>query len=331
MKFARRGFLRGTGLAALVASGFLTNPGLARATARAKARGIAMTIGLNRISPSAYPDAPELRGCINDAKAINEIARFAGFECAEPLLNEHATAKAVIDGIQKAAEDLKSGDILLIQYAGHGSQIPDSNDDEADGQDETWCLYDRMLIDDELGRLWTHFAGGVRVLMISDSCHSGSVARGRGFVQAVNAGGGGARGDDGKKLIQDLGEDNPVFRYLPDNVVKAHYQRNRGLYAKISDELGDTTLDEEKIRASVLLISGCQDNQVAGDLSDNGLFTSKLLDVWADGKFNRGKFRPNYRSFHGEIVNRMPQTQTPNFYPIGEPNRAFLMQKPFTI
>jgi hypothetical protein len=218
MKFARRGFLKRSGLAALGASGFPANLGFAKSAAKANQRGIAMTIGLNRISPSAYPGAPELRGCLNDATAINEIARFAGFECAEPLLNEQATAKAIIDGIQKAARDLKSGDIFLIQ-----------------------------------------------------------------------------------------------------------------VYVKISDVLGDTARDEERIKASVLLISGCQDNQVSGDLNNNGLFTGKLLDVWADGKFNQGKFRPNYRSFHGEIVSRMPQTQTPSFYPTGEPNLAFWMQKPFTI
>ncbi len=331
MGIDRRRFLKGTGLAALGASGAVSNLGFAKAAARANHRGIAMTIGLNRVSPSTYPGAPPLRGCVNDAKAINEIARMMGFESEEPLLNEQATAKAVIAGIQQAAKGLKSGDIFLIQYAGHGSQVPDRNGDEADGLDETWCLYDRMLIDDELGRLWTEFAGGVRILMISDSCHSGSVARGRGFVQAVKAGGGGVRGDDGKKLLQELGEDTPVFRYLPDEVVKAHYQQNKTLYDRISDQLGDTTRDEEGIKASVLLISGCQDNQVSGDLSNNGLFTTKLLEVWADGKFNQGKFRPNYRSFHGEIVSLMPQTQTPNFYPIGQPNLAFWLQKPFTI
>ena len=55
MRIARRGFLKGTGLAALGASGAVSNLGFARAAERANRRGIAMTIGLNRVSPSTYP------------------------------------------------------------------------------------------------------------------------------------------------------------------------------------------------------------------------------------------------------------------------------------
>ena len=85
------------------------------------------------------------------------------------------------------------------------------------------------------------------------------------------------------------------------------------------------------MKASVLLLSGCQDNQLSGDLKSNGLFTTRLKEVWNNGNFNKAKFRPTYRAFLSEIVDRMPATQCPNFYPIGSPNLAFWMQKPFTI
>ena len=49
--------------------------------------------------------------------------------------------------------------------------------EETDQLDETWVLYDRQLLDDELYDLWCRFAPGVRILMISDSCHSGTVSR----------------------------------------------------------------------------------------------------------------------------------------------------------
>jgi hypothetical protein len=334
MRNNRRRFLKGAGLAAVMANAAAAGLATGQTTSTGvKRRGIAMTIGLNHVDLQHYPGAPPLRGCINDAKAINEIARLQRFECERPLVDQQATASAVIAGIRDAARELKSGDIFLIQYSGHGGQVPDRNGDESDGMDETWCLYDRMLIDDELARLWTEFAAGVRILMISDSCHSGTMARGRGYVEAVKAGGVPARGgDDKEKILQDLQRDTPAFRFMPDEVLQKAYQQNKDLYDRISDDLGQSREgDDEAIKASVVLISGCQDNQLSGDLRENGLFTKRLLQVWADGKFNqRNKPRPTYQSFHAEILSRMPDTQSPNFYSIGQPDLRFWTEKPFT-
>ena len=38
--------------------------------------------------------------------------------------------------------------------------------DEPDHRDETWCLYDGEIIDDELLDLWSGFGKGVRILVI---------------------------------------------------------------------------------------------------------------------------------------------------------------------
>ena len=72
---------------------------------------------------------------------------------------------------------LNAGDCCLITFSGNGGKTPDANGDEADGKDETWVFYDRMLIDDELYQMWGQFAGGVRIIVVSDSCHSRSAIR----------------------------------------------------------------------------------------------------------------------------------------------------------
>src|SRR5262245_37774163 len=115
------------------------------------AKGISVHIGLNRVNTSAYPgySIPILSGCVNDAKDMKAIAGSLGYS-STLLLDDQATASAVISAIGKAAKNCVSGDILFLTYSGHGSQVPDTNGDEPDGQDETWVLYDRMLIDDEL-------------------------------------------------------------------------------------------------------------------------------------------------------------------------------------
>ena len=53
----------------------------------------------------------------------------------------------------------------------------DVTGEEADKRDETWCLFDSQLIDDELYFELAKFASGVRILVLSDSCHSGTVTR----------------------------------------------------------------------------------------------------------------------------------------------------------
>jgi hypothetical protein len=76
----------------------------------------------------------------------------------------------------------------------------------------------------------------------------------------------------------------------------------------------------------VLLISGCQDNQLSADGDRNGLFTETLLRVW-DG----GAFRGDYTQFHRQIADRMPATQTPNLFRAGAPAAAFEAERPFAI
>jgi len=84
--------------------------------------------------------------------------------------------------------------------------------------------------------------------------------------------------------------------------------------------------EKTKVRASILLISGCMDNQTSRDGDENGLFTGTLRKVW-----NGGKFKGNYRKLRDVIVSKMPSDQTPNYYVVGASNPKFEAQSPFTI
>jgi hypothetical protein len=80
------------------------------------------------------------------------------------------------------------------------------------------------------------------------------------------------------------------------------------------------------IKASVKLISGCQDNQYSYDGTFNGQFTARLKRLW-----NAGLFAGDYKKFHKEIVNLLPEYQTPNYYNVGASSVLFDKQRPFTI
>jgi lysophospholipase L1-like esterase len=140
-------------------------------------RGWSLHVGVNHIDPAHYGSDAPLYGCHFDAEDMERIAAERGFEKRTVLLDEQATRDEVRNTIAAAAAELKAGDVFMFTYAGHGSQVPDFNSDEDDGADETLCLFDGMLIDDELYELWSHFADDVRIVMISDSCHSGTVSR----------------------------------------------------------------------------------------------------------------------------------------------------------
>ncbi|WP_410674140.1 caspase family protein [Amycolatopsis sp. cmx-4-68] len=120
--------------------------------------------------------AGALLACENDARDMAAIARSQGFD-ATVLLTHRARSDEVLRAIQDAARTLRAGDVFLITYAGHGARIADQNADEPDRQDETWVLYDRMLIDDEIDSAFARFTDGVRVITVLDSCHSASATR----------------------------------------------------------------------------------------------------------------------------------------------------------
>lgn len=276
-------------------------------------KGIALTTGLNAVSPTHYGGwSGELNACEADAGDMAEIVKAKGFD-VKTLLTKEATRKNVIDGINKAASTLTSGDIFVLSYSGHGGQLPDLNSDEADAQDETWCLYDGELVDDEIYSLLGKFAQGVRILVFSDSCHSGTVTKLAYYQSAL-------------KTLGSRGISPEIrYRFMPMEVAVRTYRDNKIFYDLI---LKDPQLKEshDAAKASVILISGCQDNQLSADGAFNGLFTANLLQVWNEGKFKKG-----YRAFHRAIVNRMPPDQTPNYFRVGETNRTFEKQKPFTI
>ncbi|TBD24988.1 caspase family protein [Rhizobium ruizarguesonis] len=285
------------------------------AKAKGGPAGRSLHIGLNAVDPGHYAGwSGPLNACEFDAQDIYEIAGGLGYD-ANLLLTANATRDNVAGEIERAARDLSAGDIFFISYSGHGGQIPDFNGDEEDGVDETWCLFDRQLIDDEQYMLWSKFKPGVRVLVVSDSCHSGSV------IRAVNP--------DSPQVAVGA---NPLARAMPSNIASRTFRQNRDLYNTLGSSLSSVEAQtvlramEMPISCSVRLISGCQDNQTSLDGLGNGAFTAALINVWDNGRFSR-----NYAAFHGAILRKMPETQSPNHWAIGPKNPVFDAQTPFAI
>jgi hypothetical protein len=281
------------------------------------ARGKSLHIGLNKVDPTQYAGWDgALTACEFDANDMKAIADSRGFD-SNILLTSEATSDAVIAEIERAAEELEPGDMFVVTYSGHGGQVPDKDDgDEPDRSDETWVAFDREIVDDELYALWAKFKPGVRILVLSDSCHSGSVTR---------------RMDDSDRVPNPVATkesaeaQSPRFRAMPLDVQIATYRDHIDLYDGIQKATPDT--DDADVDATVLLISGCRDDQLSLDGFSNGLFTENLLGVWDKGEWSGG----GYSEFHEAIRSRMPEDQQPVYSRVGAESPDFEQQGPFTV
>lgn len=140
--------------------------------------GYSLHIGLDYISPQHYRGwNGALPSCVNDANAMLKIAKDQNYLESKLLTNENAHIDNVIEAITELTKKANQDDLVMITYSGHGGQALDLNGDEPDKKDETWLLYDEELLDDKIYELLQLFEEGVRVLIVSDSCHSGSVFR----------------------------------------------------------------------------------------------------------------------------------------------------------
>ena len=104
------------------------------------------------------------------------------FRSVSMLLDAQATKAAMVQALTRVIGGAASGDSLVITFSCHGTYQPDSDGDEVDGLDEALCPYDLQtggaaLIDDEIRVIFAARKAGVRLLLISDSCHSGTVTR----------------------------------------------------------------------------------------------------------------------------------------------------------
>ena len=285
------------------------------------AQGYSINIGLNAVDPQHYAGWDgQLTACEADAEDMVSIAKTQGFGREKSFLTKDATRAKVLGEMDEAVKVLGAGDLLLLSYSGHGGQLPDRNGDESDGLDETWCLYDGEVIDDELFVAMSKLKPGVRVFMLSDSCHSGSVSK---VAYAA------LRSSGSLQLLADTVQSSEAserrFKEMPLGIEHRTYRDNKVMYDDIMKRLPkeDPRLS---LKATVLLISGCQDNQLSSDGAFNGLFTSNLLRVWNGGKFSNG-----YQTFHRRILRTMPPIQSPAYSIVGVPSREFERQIPFHV
>ena len=254
----------------------------------------ALCIGIND-----YPGTgSDLHGCVNDAHDWAAELRRRGFD-VNLLLDRAATGAEMRLRIRGLIEAAASGDTLVVQFSGHGSFVPDRDGDEPDGADECLCpsdLHRGYITDDELFELFSAKAAGVELVMISDSCHSGTVAR---FAPGTTP-----------SAVPGRSEGERRVRFLPP----ASFLATPGL-----ERLGARHAVRNRAapgRHAALTLAGCRDAEFSYDACfngrANGAFTYVALDVLKGLPAGA-----TYRQWYDAIRRRLPSSeypQTPSLY-----------------
>jgi len=138
------------------------------------------------IGVDTYENVSPLKGAVNDATDIAETLQAAGVSDLTTLFNGDASREAVLAAWEDLVARAEEDDVLVLSFAGHGAQEPEWVEGaEEDGLDEVFLLagFDlnapgngERLRDDDVA-VMLRAAGGRSVLVLADSCHSGTMTR----------------------------------------------------------------------------------------------------------------------------------------------------------
>lgn len=139
-----------------------------------------------------YINVPTLKGCVRDVENMRKVLteRFA----VPPsnilaLIDRQATHEAIVSAFRsQLIENARKhpSALVVFQYSGHGSRVPDQNGDKADHMDTTLVPVDSRdvsgkhfdIVDDEIRDLFNELTRYTsNVLFILDCCHSGNPTR----------------------------------------------------------------------------------------------------------------------------------------------------------
>jgi hypothetical protein len=161
--------------------------------------------------------------------------------------------------------------VIVFQYSGHGTQLPDVSGDEMGGdtpsEDEAVCPYNfasgEFLIDDDIGEIFNRLPSGVNLTCFMDCCHSGTISR---FAVGTTPGAGVARADE-----------RPRFIVASDAMKQAHRHFRESLGARRAISSGGPSLMKE------VVFSACLSSEVAWESGGHGEFTVRALRVLESG------------------------------------------------
>lgn len=141
--------------------------------------------------------------CSQDGQNFQNLCYMCGVRDVTYMRDTQVTPRALEDALVQGLQSCKAGEMFIFFFAGHGTTTTDMGGDEADGEDEVMVLMDEtgkvnmmdfdtshryygqdgiiankgLMTDDLFAKLVTETCPeGVKMLIITDCCHSGTIA-----------------------------------------------------------------------------------------------------------------------------------------------------------
>ena len=266
------------------------------------------------------------------------------------ILNEDAKKQGIVNELKNLANNISEGDIVVVHFSEHGQQIRDNeNMDEIDGYDESVIPYDAQLYfssdykgenhlrDDEITVLLNNIRSKLgkdgNVLVILDSCHSGTATRGlsksRGTsIKFEEPGYSPPENSDQDNfseieesvdnsdlasmvVISGASQEELNYEYFDKNSETSYGSLSYALSKALSDATPETTYRAlfDIIQVEMSIIAPWQSPQIEGDV-DERIFGGEavdqkpyfMIDEWIDEKTVTIKAGNFMGIFDGSIV-----------------------------
>lgn len=223
----------------------------------------ALCVGIN-----AYAPPNRLAGCVHDANAWASLFQTNGFE-TQTLLDEQASYDTIMLNLRSLVQSGQAGDVLVFQYSGHGTTVPDLTGRTVDGIEEAMVPADfsadnpKLLMDFDIGAIFNNLPAGVNFTCFIDCCHSGTILR--------MFAGGATQSTPGA-------DERARYMVLSDDEIAAVQAYQAPLAAT---SRGNVVGGQEMMRE--VAFAACRPDEVAMEVNGQGDFTRLAIGVLANG------------------------------------------------